>query len=457
MKLSINWGFLSIGVAILLQVVILVALGNFTAVSVPDSKTYQAFDTSSLAAALSQMRTFGYPLFLKLVGDQSYVPTAHFLAFVLANILFHIGLIQVGYNIWTATWCTIAMLFGRAAIDQLMLIQADSLAISLAIAATGCFLMFVSAARRPLSWLGLSLFTFLTYQVHPSYLFLIPLWPLASWILDAFLLRRLASHREILQRTACVALLSIMPFLAFCTLRWCVVGHWGLVSFGGYNLVGVTGQFLDQRLASELPPRLQPLATEMLQRRPTVGPATTPGDFLAMETMFNPTVWDLAVPIAEQLSDRDPVRVNQLLNDLSREIIRRRPWLYGYWLIANANHARQELMLLLAFDKGITLLLVAYMFMQFISLLGGRALPQPAPRPATDPQKKSIEADRFIELQLLLWLAVLFAAARITLVILVEPAISRYMTGAMVLLPAAAAVWLPVPGVRFQFTRNAVR
>lgn len=445
MRHYISPGSIWISLAVLVLTCILTGLGNLHPVLVPDSKTYLDVDTSSLTAALSQMRTCGYPLFLDTLSNLKWVPIAHLCIFVIANFIFYLGLLRAGYSDWTATWCTIVLLFGRAAIDLVNLIHADCLALSLAIAATGSFLALAGPRPTPISWLGLALFTFMAYQVHPSYLFLIPLWPLATWIIDRFLLRRMASHREIFKRTAGVALLSTLPFIAFCSLRWVLVGHWGLVSFGGYNLVGIAGQFLDQQLASELPSHLQPVAMEILKRRPAVGPATSPSDFLAMEAMFNPTVWDLAVPIAEELTAADPVQVNQMLNQLSSEIVYRRPWLYGHWLLANANHARQELMLLIAFDKGIAILMLAYGILQGLALCLGRSWWERCVRLTSESKEHANEADRFKELQLLFWLAILFAAARICLVILVEPAISRYMIGAMVLIPAAAAVWLPSP------------
>ncbi len=50
-------------------------------------------------------------------------------------------------------------------------------------------------------------------------------------------------------------------------------------------------------------------------------------------------------------------------------------------------------------------------------------------------------AQRFRDVHLVLWTALAFAVAKGALVVLVEPANDRYMTGAMSLLPAALTIF----------------
>ncbi len=83
----------------------------------------------------------------------------------------------------------------------------------------------------------------------------------------------------------------------------------------------------------------------------------------------------------------------------------------------------------------------------------GGAFPEP---PRTDDSRSR---QRCIERHLVFWTAIGFAAAKIELVILVEPAIDRYMEGAAVLLPCIVAVWVAdlteqtFPAVAYAFTR----
>ena len=69
------------------------------------------------------------------------------------------------------------------------------------------------------------------------------------------------------------------------------------------------------------------------------------------------------------------------------------------------------------------------------ALIAGPAAPRAPPRAPPE------AAVRFREAHLLLWTALAFAAAKTALVILVEPAIDRYMTGAITFLPPALAVY----------------
>ena len=61
--------------------------------------------------------------------------------------------------------------------------------------------------------------------------------------------------------------IAIVPFLLFCFLRWVVVGHFGLVSFGGMNIIGIAGQFLTEDMIPKLPETVQPLAVRVLATR----------------------------------------------------------------------------------------------------------------------------------------------------------------------------------------------
>ncbi|HUQ71466.1 MAG TPA: hypothetical protein VM165_18200, partial [Planctomycetaceae bacterium] len=229
---------------------------------------------------------------------------------------------------------------------------------------------------------------------------------------------------------ASLAVTTIAPYVVFCGLRWSVVGHAGLVSFGGYNIVGIAGQAIDEPLLSELSADVQPLAREILQRRRS---AAVPSDYTAMVDGFNPVIWEVAVPAAKELYDNDTIRINHAFSQLSREVLQRRPEFYMRWLRGNAFIAFANLMQLTLMDYG-TLLL---------GLLCGLRLAWrlwTGPSPSIDVTSADV-AQRHLEAHLLLWTAIGFAAAKTLLVLLVEPAGPRYMTPAMSLLPAVLAVW----------------
>jgi hypothetical protein len=271
-------------------------------------------------------------------------------------------------------------------------------------------------------------------------MFLIPLWPIVSIAADRLILRREASWRTILRRGGGFSAATLVPFALFCTVRWAVVGHWGLVSFGGYNLIGIVGQFLEPDSVESLPHRLQPLAQGMLDKRAELPSYDSPTSFVAMEQAYNPTIWQMAVPTARELHGDDAVAVNRALTELSGRLLRQNLPSYGRWLIWNAIHAVKGIVLLTATDLGTRLLFLLFLLAHAWSLWRGPpAVEGPAP---SDVDRQQLAVIRFREMHLVFWTALAFATAKTLLVILVEPANDRYMTGAMTLLPAALAVLL---------------
>lgn len=400
---------------------------------VRDSPGYVEFDWSE---PLSQKRTIGYPLFLAVTslfgGDQRAVPVAHWIALTSACGVFYWGLRRVGYSAWTAGWCAATLLLGRSVIDLGHQVIGDSLALSLSIAATGCFLATRRSAVRSWPFVGCAVLTFLAYQVRPAYLFLLPLWPVASlWIEMTEASGRTMRMRA--SRATAFAAATLLPFLAFCGLRAVTVGHFGLVPFGGYNIVGVAGQILDDRLVNDLPSDLQPLGKEIMRLRKEHDESDMPVDFLTMEKRFNSTIWQMAVPAANAIYDDDTVEVNQALSKLSKQVIRQRPQAYVHWLVGNTNHARQQLTQLTVFDKGTLLVGLLLIYAHLSSLVVGVRRRSSVANTEADVQHR--------ERHIVFWIAILFALAKTSLVVLVEPANDRYMTPAMVFLPAVLAVF----------------
>lgn len=411
--------------------------GHLEPVVEPDTQSYLDFEFSSARVILSQTRTPLYPLFLQVVGVR-LAPEVQAAAYLLASVLFGYGLRRAGFAEFAAALCAVTLMFGRGLFDLAGLLTADSLAISTAIVTTACFLACLGKEGRTLAWSGLSLLTLITVLIRPAYLFLIPLWPLLGVLLDGLVLRRGAGGRVVLMRGAALACAAVGPFLAWATLRLLIAGHWGLVSFGGYNIAGVAVQFVDEEFAEAAPADLQPLCRRILDARARLDGVRAPDSFDAMEAMFNPSVWQIAVPAARELTDDDPVATNRLLSRLSLQVIRHDPGRYVQWLIWNGNHARQEVTRLVAFDKGTVFLLVLVFVVYLRDLLRRGRTGGQSPQP--DGEWGTVPGDRR-ESHMLFWLGTGFLGAKVLLVILVEPAMSRYMIGAGSLIPALFAVW----------------
>ena len=431
---------------VILAALALVSLGmsyaahGFAPQATVDSDGYLNFDWSSPRAVLTSTRTFGYPLFLLAVRsistDPRAVPIAHWLAGVLAAGIFYQGLVLAGYRKGTALWATSTLLFTRAMLKFAPWVLADSLASSLSIAAAGFFLGTLAPQGRWSMWIGLTLTTFLAYQTRPAYLFLVPLWPVVALWLDGWLLRR-SQQRQTVRRALWYVSASILPFLLFGLLRFVVIGHFGIVSFEGYNLIGVVGQFLDEQTAKELPDELRPLAELMLERRQQRSDAEPPSDFYAMQRMYNVTAWELAVPAAERLHGKSPVVINQALGRLSRELLVRHWRSYLRWLWWNAKHGIVQIVTLTFTDRGTVLLAAVFLGLHLWALWRGPPLAHGELADHVANQLRLDDVTRHREAQVLFWTALAFCIAKLLLVVLVEPANDRYMSGAMPLLPAA--------------------
>ncbi len=440
---------------------------HFQPVEQPDTIGYREFDWTSVKSVLSDMRTPGYPLFLRTVefvsDHPSAVPFAQWLALVVACLIFYRGIVQAGYRRSTALFAAGVLMFSRSALKLGPLIITDSLAISLAIAAAGFFFATMSSKNSILNWAGLATATLLTYLTRPAYIFLIPLWPVSALVLDHFLLRRGERFRQSAGRCLRYVAATVLPFLLYCVMRWLIVGHFGIVSFGGFNLVGVTGQFLEPAALNKLSADVRPIAETMLRYRAQMPNWAPPGDFLTMESMYNPTVWGMAVPAAREIHGNDDVAVNNALSQLGKELLFLYPRAYFRWLVMNSWHAVAQVVQLTALDRGCVLLWAILLGVHFVALRRG---PDPSSPDGgfSDPTRRDQDARQtFQELHLLCWFAVAFAFANGLLVVLVQAANDRYMSGAMTFLPAAIAVCVAtyaarvVPTVRVVDRRDPIQ
>jgi len=134
-----------------------------------DTQTYREFDWSSLPAALADLRTIGYPLFLKAVEliDRSgaAIPVLQWAVQTLAAWIFYGGLRAAGLRPWPALAATLPLFCSRSVMLFVPCIISDALAISWLWPVPGvCSPPWRTVRGRWPSAAGL--FTFLTYQVR---------------------------------------------------------------------------------------------------------------------------------------------------------------------------------------------------------------------------------------------------------------------------------------------------
>lgn len=411
-----------------------------------DSRVYIEASRVPLREMLGKSCTVAYPLVLKAVGALPHglvwVPWVHLAAHFLAVGFFYAALGRFGAPPWHALAASagfLATMFGDRALG---LVLTDFLGRDMAVVTVGCLFWLAAAPRSILAWGGLIFAAACCYQLRPAYLFLLPLAPCLGLVL---LRIRTGRDRQPFRwkgfaLASCCA--SLVPYVGFCLLRLAVVGHFGLVSFGGVNMVGVTAEMLDARLADSLPETLRPLAQEILRQRDAMA-MTSPLDGAGIDMghwakNYNRNVWQVAVPAAQRLYGNDPVAVNRQLTALSQAVIRARKGVYLRFLTYNFRCGLGKLL-----DSG---WLIQALAAASLGAFGLRAWLCRQPTPANHPQ--GAPAARAVWDALLL-AAAGFGLAKLALVALVEMMVPRYVFAAGVLLPSvlALAVWRQLEGL----------
>jgi hypothetical protein len=313
----------------------------------PDSQSYITASRLALEPALSQARTMGYPMILRLVAtfspDYSALPWVQLAMLWPAVFLLDFAVRRFGASPWQAFAVSSGFMYG--AIQQVWSVASvltDFPATVVAGMAIACLLLISSNPKHPGAWLGLTIFLAAAYHIRPACLFLIPLAPCLGIVL--LRLRAKGRREPFVWKKVLLALVAVssLPFLAFCTLRWAVVDDFGLVSLGGTNVVGLAAELLDTKMVdNELSEPFRPFAREILKGRQERGlkPAFPGGwrvDMRAYEDNFPVNTYFIAVPAAKRIFGDDTILRNREMVRFSREVVGLRRgnfllWAVQYW------------------------------------------------------------------------------------------------------------------------------
>lgn len=392
----------------------------------PDSNTYLYLaEFGTPFQLLTNVRTPGYPLFLRgllpLCSDRSCVLFAHRLLAALAVAGLWWALVAWGLSGWTALVAAGPVLFSPLVQQWSPLVMTDVPAAALAVGAVALLLVAVARPGR-WTWPALAALVAASWLVRPAYLFLIPFVLLAG--VGLAWLRR----GDGLRTLGILALVALGPFLAWSTLRWVVARHFAAASFGGFNAIGIAASLINDKTVAALPAEDRRLAEEIQRRRRRAGLAPIrPGSRVSVWwQQYTPNIWDVAVPavqaqVAADHGIEDPgapehswvqVEMNRRLTRLSLRLLAQRKGLYSRWL---AYGWRQTLVSTWARPE-VRWPALALAVATLLALLRRRPA---ALRPAL-----ALPA-----------LAVADYLAAMCLVLLVEPAVSRYLWAAELLLP----------------------
>ncbi len=399
-----------------------------------------------LSESLSDIRTLGYPVFHALMarlgwGLESY-PVAQMALLLCCTAVFAVGLRRYGLTGMTALVAASPILW----VVPVEVVMPETLAKCFAVAAIGC-LLWATATRRPIAYLGLAASVFLAFQMRPAFLFLLVFLPL-SWLFLYGKRWGFQAPGKGLRHGVATLGACTLPLLLFCLLRLVVVGHFGLVSFGGQNTVGISVEMVRPDTVQSLPIEEQPLAMLMARTRegwPTPRFLSTPGwqdDWRAVSNQYAVNVNRIARAVQAQFppdaARADNVRQDQALSRMSQQIFRHHIDLYALWLteaIVEGSSLAMDLVLGghggMAFGwhapPSIALAIVLLVLVVFSWPLERRAFGEGS-RPYSGGA-----------VSVLLLIAGLFFLLKMLLVILVEPPIPRYVQAALFLFPTVIA------------------
>ncbi len=315
--------------------------GKFQPLIVPDSVLYSEYPMDSVAEALRNHRTPLYPLFLRAMrvvsNEFQVVPAAQYLLYCLAVAVFFRGLLAVDDGPIRSALIAGTLLYSNVLFHLVSEIGTDCLAATWAIATFGFVLMRLGGQAGFPTLLAIAVATFLTWLTRPAYLFLILLVPLVC-VLGRRTTGPTSPASPRWRQGWDVLAATLLPLVAYCTLQWVVVGRFAVVSLGGYNLIGISGQFLDEDTLEKLPEHLKPLGQKALENRRRMAhklalPEANPLNYLRMESQYDDHLWRIFVPAAEDTLGKDSHdAINTQLKEMATAIIRLRPKEYLIWL-----------------------------------------------------------------------------------------------------------------------------
>jgi hypothetical protein len=309
----------------------------------PDSIGYEHFAKASAHEILESVRTLGYPILLKGLAvfnpTFSWLPALQLLIHFMAVLCFFRALITFGAPASASCAASIALVLSALNDGSFSFLLTDSVGQSLALLAiAGCF-WAVSRATRWWPPILIALAALVCYQMRPVYLMLVGFLP--CLVLMLFVLHPQSEKRFsfVVRLPAVLLALLLGPFLLFCTFRWATVGHFGLVSFTGWNQVGITAEMLtEDSIRSRLPARWKELSSLILEERARLGmvPAIQKGKIDYQQWLENYVeVQRVALLSATKLVGENAVMINRLVSQFSWDLIKSSPKLYLEFVIRN--------------------------------------------------------------------------------------------------------------------------
>ena len=242
------------------------------------------FEWESLAYVLSQHRTIGLPFFLQIFISNNISfklwPYFQYSCMALSILYLHYSFKIVFKNKFLIFILSILFLL-MAYSQRYAVVVSEPLAFAALNFSFGAFLLAIKRSKK-VDLAALLIATFFAYQIRPAFIVL----PIAFLLCSFYLFFIKDINRNIL---ASISILLIAPLVLFFSLRFFVVGQFGLVAFTGPHLAGHAVMYLDQDTINSLPENNKDFAGKLLESKTKLDPSSTEGyDCRALEK-FNIT------------------------------------------------------------------------------------------------------------------------------------------------------------------------
>ena len=401
--------------------------GRISAHHVSDSPSYLNYSFESLESVCRSIRTFAYPLWLKILQPTiglSRVPIAQVIVHASACFWLMRSLIRWKLPFSQALAAAIAVGVGCTAMDHINTISTDAMSASVGVM-VACALMDWARETtwKSASWI-MALATTLVF-LRPAYLFIVP------WLVIAgSMLLRVTGHpwKRAFGSSLLLGTALCLPLVSWIGLRYAVVGDAGFLPFGHQNLSGILVQLVSDdeliEIDSELGSAILEEKSDFDQR---VGFAKgQPGATMTIDSRWDDMTYHVVIPASEKVAGEDVVKSHLALKDLNTKLIRRYPQRYAVWLAKairrGAWSIAADIVMHPIFLPCIALMILATVIR---AITAGASLPKPNVNDG---------------LRALTIIAFSYMAFSLSFTVLTSPAIGRFGDASAIFLPAWFAV-----------------
>lgn len=340
-----------------------------------------------------------HPLYGALVGALGHLPGALHIwvpalqttVYLLAVGLWFAACLRAGLGRRAGLALSLPLVLANLVILWNNAVHPELLAAAFVLLAMGAVLDLATGearrAHRPLVQLGVGLG--LAYLLRPANLPLALTLPLLVLLLSRLLSRR---WRPGLALAALGA--ASLPFVMMASVRLASVGHFHIVSFGGFAMAGMAGQMLDSGMVERLDEDLRPLALAIVEGRDALVarnealavPLNSRGqrDFNSMAFGYFDIVarnYDsvlFGVVLKQRNAGESWVDFDRRMQHFTIAVLRAAPQRYAVWLVGASTRATGRLLVTGAAFVAASLALV---FLYPAWLMAGRARVYAPPAP----------------------------------------------------------------------------